>query len=102
MSDANTLACHYYRSIVFHFDFIIYFYAFGKILKFVWGLGTIQMLMHVDGERKFNRYLNNVRDSSSHRTRKKNKWYLLVCYYRISILVLPPDGLLGSFFGMSI
>jgi hypothetical protein len=27
------------------------FYAFGKILKFVWGLGTIQMLMHVNGER---------------------------------------------------
>jgi hypothetical protein len=30
MSDANTLARHYYRSIIFHFDFIIYFLCFWK------------------------------------------------------------------------
>ncbi|MDQ6667308.1 MAG: hypothetical protein M3Y53_03660, partial [Thermoproteota archaeon] len=33
---------------------------------------------------------------------EKNNWYLLVCYYRISILVLPPAGRLGAFFGISI
>src|SRR5438067_3945 len=75
------------------------FYTFGKILKFVWGLGTIQvlqMLMHVDGERKFNRYLDKVRDSSSHRTRKKiigTCSFAIIAFLFLYFLLLAGSGL---------
>jgi hypothetical protein len=43
VSDANTLASHYYCSIVCHFDFIIYFLSFWKKFEICVGLESIQV-----------------------------------------------------------
>ena len=90
---------HYYSpyfSIVFHFHFIIYFLCCCKILKFGalnHSLLDLEMLCQ-----KIN-ILSLYRKRCELRTRKNN-WCLLV--YPISILVLPPAGRLGAFFGISI
>jgi hypothetical protein len=70
-------------------------------MKFVWGLGTIHTSpADADARSTDTQTMSEKFDLSPNK--KKIIGTCSSAYYRISILVLPPDGLLGSFFGISI